>query len=498
MKGARIIVPGVVVALLLATALNDHYFRDEFYYLACSRRLAWGYVDQPPLSIAILWLVRHVAGTSLIALRVVAALTLAAAILVTGSIARRLGGGALAAGLAMTTLAIAPIVLAIGSFYSMNVFDLLIWTVAIRVFIDCLEAPRTDRWIALGVMLGLGLLNKISILWLGAGFGAALLLTPSRRHLLTRGPYLAALIAAVMFLPHVLWQAAHAWPTLEFIRNAGAVKMQVTAPLSFLAAEITSMHPIALPIWAIGLAALLVHPRLRRYRALAIVFLTVACILILNRTSRAEYLTPAFPPLVAAGAVLIEWSVRARVWRGAIVAAVVICGALTVPLAVPILPTGTYVRYARALGVTPSTEERKEVARLPQFFADRQGWDALVDQVTAAWHQLTPSERAHAAVLTGNYGEAGAIELLRTDPRMIAISGHNNYWLWGPMGSTGNALVVLSRNGERLRSIFTSVQPVGETHCGDCMPYENGLPIYLCRGLRIPMTEFWMRVKHFE
>ena len=227
-------------------------------------------------------------------------------------------------------------------------------------------------------------------------------------------------------------------------------------------------------------------------------FLTVALILIVNRTSRSEYLAPAFPPLIAAGAVLIEWTIRARGLRSAIVAALVICGAVTAPLAVPVLPTDTYVRYARALGQAPSTEEKKEVGRLPQFFADRQGWGSFVDQVTAAWHRLTPSERAHAAVYTGNYGEAGAIEQLRTDPRMVAISGHNNYWVWGPMGATGDALVVLSHNPERLRSLFTSVEQAGETHCGDCMPYENDVPIYVCRGLRGSLADLWPQLKHFD
>ena len=249
MKPARVVVPAVAVALLLATALNDHYFRDEFYYLACSRRMAWGYVDQPPLSVAILWLVRHAAGSSLLVLRAVAALALAAAILTTGSIARRIGGGAFGELLAMTSLAIAPVVLAVGSFYSMNVFDLLIWTVALRVFIDCVETPATHRWVVLGLVLGLGLLNKVSVLWLGAGIGAALLLTPSRRLLLTRGPYIAALLASVMFLPHLIWQIANGWPTIEFIRNASASKMQVNAPSAFAIAVIKDFHPVALPIW---------------------------------------------------------------------------------------------------------------------------------------------------------------------------------------------------------------------------------------------------------
>lgn len=495
---ARLAVPAAAMAVLTVVAFSDHYFRDEFYYLACTRRMAWGYVDQPPLSIAILWAVRHVAGESLLVIREVAALGLAATILLTGDIARRLGGGGFAELLAMIGVAIAPEMLSLGSFYSMNVFDLLLWTAALRVFVDCLDTRRTGPWILLGLILGLGLLNKISVLWLGAGLLVAVVVTPARRLLWTRWPYVAAAIAALMFLPHVIWQIANGWPTLEFIRNASVEKMQVNSPLAFIADQVKNLHPITLPIWGSGLVALLLYPPFRRYRALAIAFLTVAVILILNRTSRSGYLTPAYPAIMAAGAVLLESRLRSGSARVVTVAVLAILGALTVPLAVPILPTDAYVRYAGALGQAPSTEEKKDLGRLPQFFADRQGWDAMVGQISAVWNTLPPSDRAAAAVLTGNYGEAGAIERLRTDPSMAAISGHNSCWIWGPQRRTGQVLVVLSNHPERLQSIFRSVQLAATTDCGDCMPYENHLGIYLCRDMHPPLGQLWPEFKHYE
>jgi 4-amino-4-deoxy-L-arabinose transferase-like glycosyltransferase len=183
-NGSRAIVPAAVVILLVCDAMRDHFFRDEFYYLACSRRLAWGYVDQPPLSIAVLWLVRHLLGESLLVIRLVSALAFAGVLLLAASMARRLGGGSLAELLAMIGVAIAPQFLAVGGYYSMNAIDLLLWTAAIRVFIELLDAPSMARWSWLGVLLGLGLLNKISVLWLGGGLAAAVLLTRARRQLL--------------------------------------------------------------------------------------------------------------------------------------------------------------------------------------------------------------------------------------------------------------------------------------------------------------------------
>jgi hypothetical protein len=492
----RAAIPAAVFVALVATAFTGSWFRDEFYYLACSRRLAWGYVDHPPLSVVILWLVRHTLGESLLALRVVSALASAAVVWLTGNIARRLGAGAFGEALAMTAAAVAPVMLAFGTFYSMNVFDILFWALAARVTIDVIDDPADRRWIALGVVLGLGLLNKASVLWLGAGLGAGLLLTPARRLLLTRGPWLAGAVAAIFLAPHVWWQVQHGWPTAEFIREASRGKMLTNTPLSFVSDQILNMHPLTLPVWGAGLVALLLDQRLRRWRVLGIAFLAVTVILVVNRTSRSAYLTPAYPMLLAAGGVWWESHMQRPALRVLCLVVLALGGLATLPLAVPLLPVDTYVRYSAALGMKPSTDERNELGRLPQFFADRQGWDRLVSDVARAWNQLTPEERGRAIVMTGNYGEAGAIERLGGD--MVAASGHNNYWLWGPGSRSGDPMIVLTRSRENLEKEFTSVEQAGETDCGDCMPYENHLPIFICRGLKQPLTAVWPRVKHFS
>jgi 4-amino-4-deoxy-L-arabinose transferase-like glycosyltransferase len=492
-------IPLAVLLLLVAAALGDHYFRDEFYYLACTRRMAWGYVDQPPLSIAILWVVRHLAGESLIVLRIAAALTAAASVWLTGRLAARLGGAAFAQALAMTAAAVAPVLLALGSFYSMNVFDVFGWTLAAYVLAGVLERPSLGAWVALGIVVGLGLENKISVLWLGGGIAAGLVLTRTRRLLLTSGPWVAGAIALALFAPHVMWQVVHGWPTREFIANASRDKMQANTPLQFIGDQIMNMQPLTLPIWLGGLAALLAVRRFERYRALGVAFLAVAAILVLNRTSRSGYLAAGYPMLFAAGGAWLERGIARPLWRGVVLAVLAAGGLATAPLAIPILPTGAYVRYSRALGVAPATEEKKDLGRLPQFFADRQGWDRLVDQVAAAWDRLAPAERSSAAILAGNYGEAGAIELLGRNRGLVAISGHNNYWLWGPGDRTGDVLVVLSRHPERLQAIFRSVERAGETDCGDCMPYENHQPIFICRGLQPPpIAERWADLKHYD
>ena len=494
----RLAVPAAVFAVLVVAAFGDGYFRDELYYLACTRRMAWGYVDHPPLCVALLWVVRHAAGESLLVLRAVAALATAAVVWMTGSLARRLGADAFGQLLAMAAAAIAPELLGIGSFYSMNILEVVFWTAAARLLVEILDRPTDTRWVTLGLLLGLGLLNKISVLWLGAGIGAGLVLTPARRLLLTRGPWLAGAIGGVIFLPHVLWQVTHDWPTLEFIRNASRDKMQSNPPLSFLADQVMNLHPVALPIWLAGLVALLAGNRFRQYRLLGIAFLTVAAILILNRTSRSGYLLPAFPMLIATGGAWWSQVLQRTPARAAVLVLLAVAGAATLPLAVPVLPVDSYVRYSRALGVAPSTEERQQLGRLPQFFADRQGWDRFVDQIGSAWDRLTPDERSRAVIVTSNYGEAGAIELMGRSRGMVAASGHNNYWLWGPPSRPADVAIFPRRNRTNLDRLFAEVEQVGQTDCGDCMPYENQLPIFICRGPRTPLVVLWPSFKHFN
>ena len=257
------------------------------------------------------------------------------------------------------------------------------------------------------------------------------------------------------------------------------------------------MHPFGSAIWIIGLGFLLFSARLRPYRLLGLVYLAVLLILITNRTSRSGYLAASYAPLLAAGGVAVAPWLSTPLRRAAVLAVLVIGGALTLPVAIPLLSPDRYVAYAAALGITPSTEEKKDLGRLPQFFADRQGWRAMVNQIGQAWDRLSPSERERAVVLTGNYGEAAAIEQLGRVAAMAAISGHNNYWLWGP-GRASDTFIVLSRSRARQEARFVSVEDAGVIACGDCMPYENGLTIFIGRGLKLPLDQLWAQLKHFD
>jgi hypothetical protein len=495
----------------LAVGKGYGYFRDEFYYLACSEHLAWGYVDQPPLSILILWIGRNILGDSVIAIRLLAVLAGAATVYLAGWMAGRLGGGRFAQGLAMTAMIVTPMFLALNNFFSMNAFELLFWAAAAAVLIRILEqagegsaaAVDTRLWLLLGLVLGLGLMNKISVLWLGFGLFVGLVVTPARRLLLTRGPWLAGALSFAIFLPHIIWQIANDWPTREFVANATGNKMRTVSLLDFFSSQLLTMLPFNAPIWIAGLIFLLVLKDGRRFRLLGWIYLAVMILLLLNRTSRPGYLSPAYTMLFAAGGVAIEGWIARRRWRRvvqvAIMSLLILGGGALAPFSLPILDVDDYIDYARFVGIGPSTDERKELRELPQHYADMFGWHELAATLAGIYHTLPDADRERAAFFVSNYGEAGAIDHLgRQYDLPKATSGHNNYWLWGLRGYSGEVLIFVGGSRDRYLEVFDEVEQAGVTDCHYCMPYEDDQPIFVCRGPKVPFQELWPQLKHFD
>ena len=487
--------------LLHLLAIDQYgYFRDELYYLASTDHLDWGYVDHPPLSIAVLAVVRAWFGDSLAVIRGVAVVAGVGTITVTGMIARELGGGRFAQGLAGLAALMAPVFLGTTGFYSMNAFDLLVWAIAAWVLLRALDDSGPRWWLALGVVLGLGLLNKISVLWLAGGIGVGVLLTPCRRVLRERWPWVAALIAGVLFLPYVLWQVSHGWPTLEFMRNATGQKMVTVSPVGFLIDQVLNMNPGAAPVWVAGVFSGLLS-RDARGRVLVWIYLAVMALLLVSGSARASYLASAYCGLLGLGAVAIERfsSAAGRAWVRAGVVAVTIAGGLVgIPLALPILPVETYVRYQAALGLAPRTEERQEMGALPQHFADMFGWEDMTALVAEAYARLSPEERSRCRVFGQNYGEAGAIDVLGRSlglPR--ALSGHNSYWLWGPGGDEWDVLIIIGGDREDNAEFFERIEIVGQTRNRWSMPYERGLDVSIARGPTMSIREAWPRLKKY-
>jgi hypothetical protein len=277
--------------------------------------------------------------------------------------------------------------------------------------------------------------------------------------------------------------------------------MAAHSPLTFALDQVMNMLPFTAPVWLAGLYFYVWSPRGKRFRALGVVYIAVFVLLAFDSTSRSGYLTASYSFLLAAGGAQVEDALTGS-WqrlRVPVFALIAITGALAAPFAMPMLPVDSYIRYAAALGQAPSTEERKEVGVLSQFYADRHGWDDIVRGIAGAYSSLSPEERRVAGILTSNYGEAGAVDVLGPAyglPR--ATSSHNNYWYWGPGPSSGEVMVVFAGTRERLQNRFENVQQAGTVDCGLCMPYENHRPVFICRHPKRPWALQWRELKHFN
>lgn len=480
---------------------NGHYgmFRDEFYYLACADHLDWGYVDQPPLSIALLAAWKAIAGDSVQAIRILPALAGASVVVLAGMLARELGGSRFAQGFAALAAAAAPAYIAMTGFYSMNAFELVVWTAAFYLLARLFNTGQKRIWVPLGLLLGVGLLNKISVFVLGAGIAGGLLLTRWRGQLRSGHLWAGVAIALVLFVPHVIWQVTHGWPTLEFIANAKKYKIAEFTPPAFLLEQLMLMHPILFPLWFAGLGYLLYSRSMAPYRIFGWVFVIALVILVVQK-SKPYYLVPAFTPLLAAGSVALERVGRRRMrWvKPVSVALVAVTGVAIAPLAMPILPVKTLVRYQAAIGLRPSADENSEEAELPQLFSDRLGWREMTGVVASVYEGLPESERERCIIYTGNYGEAGAISYYGRSyglPRVV--SGHNNYFLWGPGEVEPEVLIAIGAGRRGLEQVFEEVTEAAVVDTPYSRPGERGLTVYVARRPKVSLLEGWAATKQF-
>ena len=503
---AWLVAGGLLLAHLL-TLGRYGIFRDEFYYLANGRHLAWGYVDHPPLVAAIAWLVEHTIGTSIYALRTPMLLAMAGVLVIMAALARRLGGGGLAIALAWLAFALSPYYLYTFHYLSMNAPEVLWWSLAALLLARATEmhgmperSPRTVAWpwLAFGLVLGMAALTKVSGLVWGAGLALGLLLSPARGHLRSPWPWAAIVVAGLLFAPHVAWQAGHDWPTAEFVRNAQAHKIVPLAPAAFFGEQIMLLGPVGSLLAIVGAIGLAMR-RLPGGRLWLVAVIATLAVFLLQR-SKAYYAMPAYPVLLVAGAVALErWLATRAMSRHISIGLMLVVGLPLVPITLPVLPPVTLQAYMTRLGLGVAASERHKVGALPQHFADMFGWEALADAVASVVRTLPSEERSTARIYAQNYGEAGALQYYGPSRGLPpVISGHNAYWHWGPGPESDGVVIIIGGDAEDHRRAFASVHEAGRTACDLCMPYENDLPIFVARGLIRPISEIWPSVKHFE
>ena len=358
-------------------------------------------------------------------------------------------------------------------------------------------------WLWFGVVAGIGLEEKYSILILGLGIIIGLVLTSQRRFLLNKWIWIGGAAAFLIFLPNLIWNVANDFPFAQLMRNIKAEGRDIVlSPWQYVAQQILLIHPLTAYIWATGVLSLLFARRFRPYRFLGWAY-CVALTTFIVLKGKNYYLAPIYPVLLGAGAIVIDETIERfrTLWLKPVLTIVSLTGgAILAPLVVPILSIDQFIAYMNKLPIgVPRSEYSHLQAALPQHYADQFGWDEIVSETAVAWSRIPPADRPDCGIFAQDYGQAGAIDFLGSKYQLPqSLSGHQTWWLWGPRGYSGNCLVVLDDNRETLERLFQHVELVGTTPDN---PYalERRLPVFICRGSKFgTLADLWPKLKKWR
>jgi 4-amino-4-deoxy-L-arabinose transferase-like glycosyltransferase len=475
----------VTVELLVAARYGIH--RDELYFLACARHLAWGYVDQPPLIPTLAWFAMHTLGTSAFALRVFPALAGGGVVVLSACMARELGGARKAQVLAALAAATSPQLLGMFHLLSTAAFDALFWAAVSFVVLRLLRTGDERLWLVVGALAGVGLLNKFNLAFLLGGLAVGLLLDHRARMFRSRWLWGGAAIALLLWLPNVVWNAQHDWAAVEMMHRLHAENSDTGAVLGFIPSQLVVVGPVLIVLWLAGLRRLLRSTFARPFGLTYIVLLVVYAL----SGAKPYYFAGMYFVLFAAGGVWAEDRLNRRQpprgLRGWI--ALMLAGLLIgLPLTLPVLPE-------RAL---PKSNWEEDINK---DLSATVAWRSFVGQVATVVSALPPTERADVVVFVGDYGAAGAIDLWGRKyglPR--AISGHNAYWWWGP-GAARDRATTIAVNFSRsyLLTRFSDVERAGTVKTpGNVWSEERDAPIWFCRGQRDTWARMWPALRHYS
>jgi hypothetical protein len=471
-----------VSALLLALSGEYGFHRDELYFIIAGRHPSLGYVDQPPLTPILSAAAVAIFGATPVAVRILPALMTGLAVVMCADMARQFGGGRGAQLVAAITLA-ATGLLAVGHLGSTTTYDLFAWTVVLWLTTRLLAGGDQRLWLALGLAAGLGLENKYILAFLGAGVAVGVVLARRWDELRSRWAWAAIAIALLIWLPNLAWEAANDWPQVDMAKVLAARARSERD--SFLLEILLIGGTVMILVPLIGAARLFLAQEARPWRPIAWAAGFVVVVVLLT-DGKSYYVAGILPVLIAAGAVPIErWIERGRTLaRPALVGSMAL-GAVTLTsvLTLPIVPVAS-------LASTPIPENYSEAG-------EQIGWPELVASVETVADGLTVAERGEAVILTANYGEAGALELLGSDLPPV-FSGHNGYWDWGPPPPGSTIAIIVASGGWRPPSIGDcSVETRVDSGRG-IDNQEQGTSIMVCRRVPPDWAARWPMFRHLD
>ena len=489
---------GLVILLALATTVlfihlmtggRYGFHRDELATLDDARHLAWGYVAYPPITPFFGWISLKLFGESLTGFRLFAAASTSVAVILTGLMARELGGKTGAQALAAS--AAIPLALGAGSLMQYVSFDYLAW-VACSYFFVLLCKTRDPRcWLAIGGCIGLGMLTKYSMLVFALAIATAVLFTDLGTHLRSKWLWLGVAASLLIFLPNLIWQIQNNFVSLDFLRDIRERDVRIGRTQNFLPDQL-ELTLFTLPLAILGLFFYLASKTGRTFRAAGYLYI-IPLITFLVAKGRGYYLAPAYPVLYAGGAVFgAELIKEVRlVWRlslwGLAWASVVMTISFAAAFFVPMAPVDS--GWAR------------QAFKVNGDFREEIGWPELVHKLAQVRDSLGVADRSRFGILAGNYGEAGAINLYGKEYGLPeAICGTNSFWARGYGDPPPETLIVIGFSGEFGDQYFESCEVVGHITNKYGVANEETTDhsdILLCRHLRQSWPKFWKTFRRY-
>ena len=495
-------IPAIAAAatFVLHLAANPHYgfFRDELYFIICGFHPQFGYVDQPPV-VPLLSAATQMFGHSLLLLRAVPALFAAAGVFTACLLTAEYGGGAFAQILCAIVVTFTGVLSSFGMKASTDEVGLLTWPLMALLVVRMTGGATPRLWVGFGIVAGVSFESKYSVVFFIAALLAGLALTPQRR--IVRSPWFGAgvLIGAAIALPNVLWQLHYGLPMLQLLKAGQSGKNLIVGPVMYLFQEVLITGLFLSAVWIVGLVWLVRS----QWKFLAYAYAILIALMILLH-GKHYYPANVYPILIAAGATALEtWTTPLVAIRAAIVAVALGIGILFAPLSLPVLDESAYVSYSEGLSAffhirrdATATEHHRDSGDLPGDWADMHGWPELAATVAKIYEEMPPDERARAVAVGGNYGEASAVAFFA--PQVPVISGHNQYWLWGTRGFSGDVLIDIGGDCGAKEHLFEHATRAATFRNRWAIGYENELPIMLCRGIKKPLADVWPAVKDYE
>lgn len=495
-RDIRILVLLALVRVLLQVLINGQYgfHQDELVTLdAAAHHLAWGYVAWPPVTPFLGRVALSLFGPSVMGLRSFAALAEGLVMLLAGLMIRDLGGGRWAQILGAVAVASSPLSNVQGGLFQYETFDYLCWVLLAFTVLGLLKSDNPRRWLAIGAVIGLGMMNKYTIAFSVAGIIVGVLVTRNRRYLTNRWLWGGALLALVIWLPNLLWEAQNHWISLYFLASIHTRDVQAGLTSGFLRDQILfNFNPVMLFLVIAGLYYFFFTSAGQRYRMMGWMYI-VPFILLLLVQGRGYYLAATYPVLAAGGAVWWEGHLSritsprwARLWRWTTWSVLSVFAALLIATELPLAPLGS----AWWEVISKSNVELKSEV----------GWPELVQSVAKVYHSLPESEKAHTAILAASSGEIGSIDLYGPAYGLPAvISGFDSYWQYGYGNPPPQTLIVLGFSGSFLANFqdCTLIAPITTPFNIQNDEIIDHNSIYLCHHLRQPWPEFWQKFQYF-